>query len=236
MSVQIFPAASRGAADHGWLKAKHSFSFAGYYDPLKIHFGMLRVLNDDIIAPGMGFGMHPHDNMEIITIPLSGSIRHHDNMGNEGLISAGDVQVMSAGTGVMHSEFNGSTTEELNLFQLWIFPDKKDVAPRYDQKTFSKDLRHGKFQLLVSADGREDSLMIHQHAYISIVSLTAGEEVIYSFKEKVNGAFCMNVNGKFSCESMELNKRDAAGITAMTEIKFSAASDSEFLIIEVPMQ
>jgi quercetin 2,3-dioxygenase len=226
---------SRGSANHGWLKATHSFSFANYYDNNRIHFGKLRVLNDDIISPTKGFDIHPHQDMEIITIPLSGSLKHGDNMGHEEIIKAGEVQVMSAGTGVWHSEFNASGTEELNLFQIWIFPDKKGRKPRYEQKLFLSEKRQGNWQLLVSPDGRDESLWIHQDAFISLIE--SGEAIVnYTLNTPNNGVYFMLVEGEALISGEKLSKRDALGvweIDGFVEIKFNGLS--KLLTIEVPM-
>lgn len=225
----------RGKANHGWLNAKHTFSFAGYYNPERVHFGMLRVLNDDIVAPGMGFGMHPHDNMEIITIPLYGQLEHKDNMGNKKVITAAEVQIMSAGTGVVHSEYNPSQTEEVNLFQIWIFPKEKNIAPRYDQKIFSITDRQNKFQTVVSPDKDDSSLWINQDAYISLAKISEGTTLNYSMNKIGNGAFAMIIKGNSTIENEILDTRDAIGINDKSEISITANETTEVLVIEVPM-
>lgn len=211
MEKIIHKAANRGFADHGWLKAAHSFSFAGFYDENKIHFGKLRVLNDDIVAPGKGFGMHPHKDMEIITIPQAGALKHADNMGNEAVITTGEVQVMSAGTGIYHSEFNASDTEPVNLFQIWIFTNQSGHKPRYDQKFFSPEGRDGKWQLLVSPDGRNESLRIHQDAFISTIDSGGLNEITYNLYAPGNGAYFMVTDGIAGIDGNILERRDAAG-------------------------
>jgi redox-sensitive bicupin YhaK (pirin superfamily) len=229
-------AEDRGFANHGWLKARHSFSFANYFDRNKVHFGKLRVLNDDSIAPGKGFGLHPHEDMEIITIPLSGVLRHTDNMGNEGIIRAGEVQVMSAGTGVMHSEFNASESEELNLFQIWIFTDKNGHQPRYDQKLFKEEDRQNAWQLLVSPEGESGSLRIHQQAYISQINTVGNNTFEYLLHKEGNGVYLMLIEGEAETASYSLKRRDALGIwdfSGPLEINFS--QNSKLLVIEVPM-
>lgn len=232
----LHPASGRGHADHGWLNAHHSFSFASWYNPEKVHYGMLRVLNDDIVAPGKGFGMHPHDNMEIITIPLSGSLEHKDNMGNGEVIRAGDVQLMSAGTGVFHSEFNPSKDEEVSLFQIWIFPKLKNVKPRYDQKTFDVINRHNKLQTLVQPGPSEEGLWIYQDAWLSMGKFDADFTSDYSVNKNGNGAYVMVVNGTFEIDGHTLNKRDAIGISGTDKFSFTAKEEgSELLLIEVPM-
>jgi quercetin 2,3-dioxygenase len=235
MNTSIYKSSERGHADHGWLNAHHSFSFANWYDPSKIHFGMLRVLNDDIVAPGEGFGMHPHNDMEIITIILRGELQHRDNMGNGSVIRPGDVQVMSAGTGVMHSEFNPSKTNDVNLFQLWIFPKEKGIKPRYDQKSFDPSLRKNKVQTVASGFKKEGELYIHQDAAISLASIDSGSEVNYSISKKGNGAYLMVVEGSVEINGKILSLRDAVGITDTDIINIKGKSNSEILIIDVPM-
>lgn len=236
MKTVLHKASERGFADHGWLKAQHSFSFANYHNSKKMHFGKLRVLNDDIVAPSRGFDIHPHQDMEIITIPLSGALKHGDNMGNEGVITAGEVQVMSAGTGVWHSEFNASEKEDLNLFQIWIFTDERGHNPRYDQKRFSTEGRKGKWQLLVSPDGGDESLQIHQNAFISQISSSGLNQINYQLHTESSGVYFMLINGSVSIGELNLEKRDAAGVwdfSNQLEIRFHENSD--LLAIEVPM-
>lgn len=237
MKTTIFKATDRGFANHGWLKAAHSFSFANYYGPEKIHFGKLRVLNDDIIAASKGFDIHPHQDMEIITIPLSGALRHGDNMGNEEVIRSGEVQVMSAGTGVWHSEYNASDTDDLNLLQIWIFTDKKGHQPRYDQKLFSENERKDKWQLLVSPGGENGSLWIHQNAFLSRFDSYKLSETSYSSMSKENGVYFMLVEGEAKIEGVQLKKRDAVGFWAIEKsLNISFSEKSKILAIEVPMQ
>jgi hypothetical protein len=235
MKYSIIKSTTRGGADHGWLQAKHSFSFAQFYDEKMIHFGQLRVLNDDIIAPGMGFGTHPHDNMEIVTIPLSGAISHRDSTGGEGTIPAGDVQVMSAGSGVTHSEFNASKTEFLNLFQIWIFPDKKNVEPRYDQKSFDVKSLPNQFHLLVSPDARQNSLMIHQDAFIKRGVFDAGSVISLALENTSNGIYMMVIDGEISINDEELRKRDAISITDTSSVDLQIVKTADILVIEVPL-
>jgi redox-sensitive bicupin YhaK (pirin superfamily) len=235
MKKTLHRANERGHADHGWLNAHHSFSFANWYDPTKIHFGMLRVLNDDIVSGGQGFGMHPHNDMEIITIILKGALQHRDNMGNGSVIRPGDVQVMSAGTGVMHSEFNPSSTEEVNLFQLWVFPKENGIKPRYDQKTFNVDDRKNKIQTVASGFKKNGELYIHQDAAISMSSIEKGKTVTYDFSKKGNGAYIMVINGSVKIADEILGMRDAIGVSDTEKIEIIANDDSEILIIDVPM-
>ncbi|MFZ7116236.1 MAG: pirin family protein [Bacteroidota bacterium] len=233
---KIFHAASsRGHADHGWLNAHHSFSFASWYDPSRVHFGMLRVLNDDIVAGGQGFGTHPHNDMEIITIILKGALEHKDNMGNGSVIRPGDVQVMSAGTGVMHSEFNPSKDEATNLFQLWIFPKEKGIKPRYDQRTFNVADRKNKIQTVVSGFKTGDELYIHQDAAISLADLGKDTELKYAMKSKENGAYIMVINGAVEIEGQNLQQRDAIGVWESENVSIKASENAEIIIIEVPM-
>jgi quercetin 2,3-dioxygenase len=235
MNKIIHRAEDRGYADHGWLKAHHSFSFAEFHDMSKVHFGELRVLNDDSIAPGRGFGKHPHDNMEIVTIPLAGAIKHGDSMGNEGVIKTGDVQVMSAGKGIVHSEFNASTTEFLNLFQIWVFPKVRNIEPRYDQKTFLPEGRKGKFQVLVAPDKTEGSMWVNQDVWFNLGDFTAGQEINYSTKLKNNGIYLMVVSGEVEVAGETLKKRDAIGLWDLKKADIKMNSDAQLLVIDVPM-
>lgn len=239
MKTIIHKADSRGFASHGWLQANHSFSFANYQNPEKVHFGALRVLNDDIIAPKMGFGTHPHDNMEIITIPLKGVLKHKDNMGDEWLsVLPGEVQVMSAGTGVQHSEINGSADEHLSLFQIWIFPNKQNVAPRYDQKSFDAKERKNKLQTLVSSidENHEGSLKIHQDAVISRIDLDKSTAFEYKLKSENHGVYIMTISGSVLIDNTVLETRDAAGVSETKSFAIKAEKDSSLLFIEVPME
>ena len=237
MKLVYHEAASRGFANHGWLQANHSFSFANFYNAEKMNFGTLRVLNDDLISPGMGFGTHPHDNMEIITIPLSGVLKHKDSMGNKWEeVKAGEVQVMSAGTGIQHSEINGSKTEHLSLFQIWILPYKNNVTPRYDQAYF-KTPSAGELQILVSSINNEKifGLKIHQDAQISRINLKAGSNFEYVLKSKSHGVYVMQVTGVSEVSSQHLNQRDAVGISKVATFLVEAQEESQLLFIEVPI-
>ena len=235
MQFKLQKANERGTADHGWLKAIHSFSFASYYHPEKMNFGALRVLNDDIIAGGMGFGMHPHDNMEIITIPLEGALEHKDSIGNIGHIEAGDVQVMSAGTGIRHSEYNKNKDKFLKLFQIWIMPNVRNVPPRYDQISLNLEERHNKLQQIISPNKNEDGIWIHQNAWIHIAKFDANLQTQYTLKSKDNGIYLLNISGEIGVLDQLLESRDAIAITNKEEIEIKAITDAEFLIIEVPM-
>ncbi len=239
MKTIVHRAADRGFANHGWLQANHSFSFANYYHPQKMSFGALRVLNDDVIGPKMGFGTHPHDNMEIITIPLTGELKHRDSMHNEWQsVFPGEVQIMSAGTGLQHSEINGSDTEHLGLFQLWITPNKHNVAPRYGQKTFKPEDRKNTLQTLVTSmdDTHDESLKIYQDAVISRIDLEKGKAFDYSLKSKNHGVYIMTVYGSGLVNTEIIETRDAIGITETEDFTVLANEDSSFLFIEVPMQ
>ena len=226
---------SRGHANHGWLNAKHSFSFAQWYNPERINFGALRVLNDDIVAPSMGFGKHPHDNMEIITIPLRGSLRHQDSMGFSEVVKAGEVQVMSAGTGIFHSEMNASTQDDINLFQIWIFPNKQAVTPRYEQKSYNLKDTEQFFLQLVSPNANQEGVWIHQNAWIHLVSMEENTTLTYTVKGEGNGAYFMNIDGTFEIEQERLNERDALGIWNTKEIVVQNKQKGQMLVIEVPM-
>ena len=231
----VFHAANeRGHANHGWLVANHSFSFAGFYDAEKVHFGALRVLNDDHIAPAMGFGEHPHDNMEIVTIPLNGALRHKDSMGNEGVIEAGDVQIMSAGSGVRHSEANNSTKDAVDLFQIWVFPKITNINPRYDQKTFDEKDRDNKWQTLVSPLEGE-ALWINQDAWFSIGNYNTDKTASYKIHLPHNGVYIMVIEGKISIGDKILNKRDAMGVWDTENVNISILENSKLLVVEVPM-
>jgi hypothetical protein len=234
MQYQVHKEETRGAANFGWLNAKHSFSFGSWQNNQRVHFGMLRVLNDDIVKAGFGFGKHPHDNMEIITIPLKGALEHKDDTGGQGVIQLGDVQVMSAGSGIQHSEFNHSKIEDVNLFQLWIFPDRKNVAPRYDQATFNLSDRENKFQTVVSPSGNE-GLWIYQNAWISLANFTKPQTTQYTIKAANNGAYIMVVEGSITIGNETLHKRDAIGIWDTTAIDIELNKATQLLVIDVPM-
>lgn len=238
MKTIVHKAKERGYANHGWLQANHSFSFANFFNPEKVHFGALRVLNDDIIAPGMGFGTHPHDNMEIITIPLSGVLKHKDNMGDKWIpVLPSEVQIMSAGTGVQHSEINGSEDAYLSLFQIWIIPNKRNVEPRYDQKSFDVSGRDNKLQVLVSSidENHEGSLKIHQDAMISRINLDKDATFDYTLKSENHGVYLMNIHGNITIDGQTLEQRDAVGVFETASFKISTSEASELLFIEVPM-
>lgn len=235
MNITIQKASERGGANHGWLDAKHYFSFGGYHNPEKVHFGLLRVLNDDRIAGGGAFPTHPHDNMEIITIPFTGALQHKDSTGGKGIIKSGDIQIMSAGTGVQHSEANASDTEEVTLFQVWIFPKQKNIKPRYDQRNFSINDRQNKWQIVVSPDEKDDALWINQDAKFALSSVESGEIIQYENGFKGNGIYLVVIDGSIEIEGKKLGGRDAAGISGTESISIKALENSELLVIEVPM-
>lgn len=235
-NVVIHKANERGHADHGWLKAYHSFSFANWYHPEKVHFGVLRVLNDDTIAPGMGFGMHPHDNMEIITIPLEGDLAHKDSMGNEATIKFGDVQVMSAGTGVRHSEFNPNANQRTKLLQIWLFPNKQNVTPRYQQITLNTEDRHNRLQQVLSPNENDEGVWIHQDAWFHMGKFDKGISGQYNLKRTGNGVYLFVISGNVTVDETLLETRDAIGIWNAKSITIQAESDAEFLIMDIPME
>ena len=235
MNKIIHKADSRGYADHGWLQSFHSFSFANYHNPEKVRFGLLRVLNDDIVAPGMGFGTHPHDNMEIVTIPLKGELAHQDSTGNKEVIKAGEVQIMSAGSGLTHSEFNNSKKEFVNLFQIWVFPKEKNITPRYDQKIFNPEERKNKFQIVVSPDEKDGALWINQDAYFTLGNFDEGNSLKYEIKKNGNGVYVMITEGSAEIDGEVLSRRDAIGLSDLSSVEIKILAKSELLIIEVPM-
>jgi redox-sensitive bicupin YhaK (pirin superfamily) len=232
----LHPASERGHANHGWLNARHSFSFASWQNPDKVHFGALRVLNDDIVAPGMGFGTHPHDNMEIITIPLKGDLEHKDSMGNIGRIKENEIQMMSAGSGVTHSEYNPNTDREVNLLQIWIFPKERNITPRYNQISLSPEDRMNKFQQIISPDGNTVGMNINQNAFFQLASLEANKTLNYKLQLPGNGVYAFLISGEMKVNNnYNLYHRDALGLWETENIEFAAQKDAELLLIEVPM-
>ena len=226
---------SRGLADHGWLKSRHTFSFADYYNPERMNFGLLRVLNDDIVTPSMGFGTHPHENMEIISIPLSGSLRHQDSMGNKHIISTGEVQIMSAGSGITHSEYNNSSSEDVNFLQIWVLPKKRDITPRYDQKVFDEGNRKNRFQLLVSPENSEETVLINQDAWFSLADIEAEKQVAYEKNDKKNGVYFFVIEGNVKIEGHDIKRRDGLGLIDGETYPISAQTKTQLLAIEVPL-
>ncbi len=231
----LHKANTRGDADHGWLHSKHTFSFANYYNPERMHFGVLRVLNDDTVSGGMGFGTHPHDNMEIISIPLEGDLEHKDSMGNVAVIKNGDVQVMSAGTGIQHSEYNKNKDNAVKFLQIWVFPNKKNVTPRYDQITLKTEERHNKLQQILSPNADDAGVWIHQNAWFHLGKFDKGISKDYNLKLKGNGIYIFNLNGDLEVNGQLLNTRDGFGIWNVDKITLNAKTDAEFLVMEVPM-
>jgi quercetin 2,3-dioxygenase len=236
MTTTFRPANARGKADYGWLKANYSFSFSGYHDPANVHFGALRVLNDDRVAGGGGFPTHPHDNMEIVTIPLEGALQHKDSTGGAGIIQSGDVQIMSAGTGVQHSEFNASAAEEVNLLQLWVFPKQRNIKPRYDQKTFDPAERKNQWQTVVSPKEDSGALWINQDAVFSLGDVAAGHSLDYQNTFPGNGVFLFVIDGEVVVNGQVLNSRDALSISDSDSFSVEAHKDTRLLAVEVPMQ
>lgn len=235
MTTVFHPADSRGNVDLGWLNSHHSFSFGHWYNPEKIHFGALRVLNDDIVRGGAGFGTHPHDNMEIVSIPLSGALAHKDSTGTDGIINTGDVQIMSAGSGISHSEYNASKTEAVNFLQIWIFPKEKNITPRYDQKAYNPANRVNKWQVVVGNREAEDGLWINQDARFSRATLEAGKSLDYTLGGKDRGVYLFVIDGSVSVNGQELNRRDALGVSDTDQLSIQAGTKAELLAIEVPM-
>ncbi len=234
MKTILHKSNERGTANLGWLKSYHSFSFSRYYDPNKMSFGLLRVLNDDTVSAGMGFGTHSHDNMEIISIPLEGELRHNDSTGREAVIKTHDVQIMSAGSGIAHSEMNNSRVNEVKFLQLWIIPKEVNITPRYEQKTYLPVDREQQFKLIVSPEGG-DALWINQDAYISIGRFKKDTKEQYTIRKTGNGVYFFVLNGEIEIANNKLTDRDAIGIYNTSSFEFTTKTDSEILIIEVPM-
>lgn len=236
MNVTIHKANTRGYADHGWLKTNHTFSFASYYDENRMNFGMLRVLNDDIVEGGMGFGKHPHNNMEIVSIPLSGALEHKDSMGHIEVIKEGEVQIMSAGTGVLHSEYNHSKNDDVNFLQIWVLPKERNIKPRYEQKNINNADAKNKFLTIVSPDEKDDNAVwINQDAYFSITRSDAGTEISYDIKQKGNGVYIFVIEGDVTIDGNNLGRRDGIGIERAEKVRIKSNSDSSLLAIEIPM-
>ena len=235
MNTVVHRAETRGHANHGWLDSHHTFSFANYYNPERMHFGVLRVLNDDKVAPGKGFGTHPHDNMEIISIPLKGDLEHKDSMGNEAVIKEGDVQVMSAGTGVFHSEYNKNKDKAVEFLQIWIFPDKKNVEPRYDQISIRDIAKENEFYQVLSPNPDDAGVWINQNAWFHLGQFDKGKSAQYSLRDKNNGVYAFVLEGEVEIDGNELKKRDGIGIWDVEEINVNSTSESRILLMEVPM-
>jgi hypothetical protein len=235
MKTTLLRATERGSADYGWLKPNYYFSFSQYYNPEQVHFGLLRVLNDDFIAGGGAFPTHPHDNMEIVTIPFSGALQHKDSTGGEGIIKAGDIQIMSAGSGVRHSEANASATDPVTLFQIWVFPKKRNIEPRYDQRSFDLNDRINRWQIVVSPREEDQALWINQDARFALTKLEAGKTLDYENAFAGNGVYLVNISGTCTVGGTTLQRRDAIGISGTDQFSITAVEDSELLAIEVPM-
>jgi len=234
MKTVLHKADARGRADHGWLDSRHTFSFADYYDPERMGFGMLRVINDDIVAPGAGFGTHSHANMEIISVPLRGSLRHQDSMGHTQVIRQGEVQVMSAGTGISHSEYNASDSDPVNFLQIWVVPKEPDITPRYGQQEFPAEKREDRFQTVVAPDSENGAVWINQDAWFSLGNFSGGRREAHHLHSDGNGVYVFVLEGGAEVAGERLGQRDGLGITEAAEIEITAATDCELLVIEVP--
>jgi len=236
MNRNIIEAESRGSADFGWLKTRHSFSFADYYNPERVNFGVLRVLNDDIVSPGKGFDTHPHSNMEIITIPLEGDLSHRDSMGNERISREGDIQVMSAGTGIRHSEYNARTDREVKFLQIWVFPREKELKPRYDQKRI-RDLGGENELFTILSPEKEDNIpWINQDAWFSMGFYSADVKEKYNRRRKGNGIYLFVIKGSVSIDNDVLSERDAISVSGTDELFINVKAGSELLLMEIPME
>ena len=235
MKTVFHPSDTRGYANHGWLEARHSFSFASWYQPDRLHFGALRVLNDDIIQGGMGFGTHPHDNMEIVTIPLKGDLEHKDSMGNSAVIREGDIQVMSAGTGVQHSEYNNSPDKEINLFQLWLFPNKRNVTPRYDQLPIRSLHQKNEFFQILSPSADDEGVWIHQDAWMHMLDADQGQSFDYPLQSPEHGVYLIVIEGEVEVDHQILSRRDAIGVWETDKLTIKTKTDAELLLVQVPM-
>ncbi|MFD2551126.1 pirin family protein [Bizionia sediminis] len=237
MNTILHKANTRGDANHGWLHSKHTFSFANYHNPERMNFGVLRVLNDDVVSGNMGFGTHPHRDMEIISIPLEGDLKHADNMGNEAIIKSGDIQVMSAGTGVTHSEYNNNPNKPVKFLQIWVFPNKRHVTPRYDQITLRRADRKNKLQQILSPNTNDAGVWIHQNAWFNLTDLDRGKNLQYTVQDpKNNGVYAFIVKGDATINGQDLNQRDGFGMWNTDTVKITANSNAEILLMEVPME
>lgn len=232
----LHKAHTRGHANHGWLDSHHTFSFANYYNPERMHFGVLRVLNDDKVAQGRGFGKHPHDNMEIISIPLKGDLEHKDSMGNTAVIRQGDIQAMSAGKGIYHSEYNKNADQNVEFLQIWLFPNKKNANPRYDQISLKEEDMHNQLQQILSPSAQDEGVWIHQNAWFHMGNLDAGTALEYTLKDPNNGVYAFLIEGDMQIEGQALNKRDGLGIWDTSQIQLKADTSAKVLLMEVPME
>jgi redox-sensitive bicupin YhaK (pirin superfamily) len=235
MNINIHRSDSRGRANYGWLNSHHTYSFANYYDVNRMGYGKLRVINDDSVSPSMGFGTHPHENMEIVSIPLRGSLRHEDSMGNQHIISTGEVQIMSAGTGITHSEYNNSDLDPVDFLQIWVLPKLIDIAPRYEQYRFDPEKRHNIFQMIVSPNGEDESISINQDAYFSLLDLNKDCSTSYTLHNSNNGIYVFVVSGKVMLGEHCLDARDGAEISKESNLKLLASEDAQVLCIETPI-
>jgi quercetin 2,3-dioxygenase len=235
MQKVIHRAATRGQANHGWLQSRHTFSFANYRNPERMHFGVLRVLNDDHVTPGQGFGTHPHDNMEIITIPLNGSLEHKDSMGNTGVIRRNEIQVMSAGTGVFHSEYNASQSDAVEFLQIWLFPNQRQVTPRYDQLALKEEDRINRFSQILSPSPEDEGVWIHQNAWFHLGKFDANKRFDYALKNPENGVYAFILSGDVSINGESLHPRDGMGIWEINKLNIHTQTEAEILLMEVPM-
>lgn len=236
MQTVLHKADSRGLANHGWLKSNHTFSFANYYNPERMHFGALRVLNDDFVEAGRGFGRHPHDNMEIISIPLSGDLRHQDSMGNTTVIRQGDVQAMSAGTGVTHSEMNDSRTEPVEFLQIWVYPKERNITPNYSQITLEPEALSNQLDQIVSPEPADRGVTVNQDTWFHLGNLEAGTTIDYDFKKSGNGVYVFVLEGDLTVGNQTLNHRDGYGVWDTDKISLTADTDARVLLMEVPME
>lgn len=235
MKTILHTSAERGHADHGWLQSHHSFSFASFHNPEKMHFGLLRVLNDDVVAAGRGFGRHPHENMEIITIPLFGALAHNDSTGGSEIIRTGEVQIMHAGSGIYHSEMNPSASDPVGLFQIWIFPEKGNIYPSYDQRLFDWQAKANEWTTVVAPD-QENALWINQQAWLNLARIETGKAIDYQSNKGGQGLYVMVIEGEVSIGDQLLGRRDAMGIWETDSVKIEANSEAQVLLIEVPME
>lgn len=236
MNTVLHKAGTRGHANHGWLDTNHTFSFAHYYNPERMNFGVLRVLNDDVVDGGMGFGRHPHDNMEIISIPLEGDLEHKDSMGNVATIKQNDIQILSAGTGIYHSEYNKNPDKKVNFLQIWVFPKEQNIKPRYDQITFKPEDRENKLMQVVSPGKDDGGVWINQDAWFHLGNLKSGFETEYVVKKNGNGVYAFVIKGDVTIAGQALNKRDGFGVWNTDKVSIKAGSDAEVLLMEVPME
>ena len=235
MKSIIHPAGERGHVNFGWLDSHHSFSFGHWYNPEKVHFGALRVLNDDLVTGGQGFGAHPHDNMEIVSIPLKGALTHKDSTGTDGIINTGDVQIMSAGSGIRHSEYNSSKTDPVNFLQVWVIPKKENIKPRYDQKTFNVADRDNKWQIVISPDEADGGMWINQDAIFALAKIEKDKLIEYKTKFPGNGVYFFVIEGEVEIDGKKLSKRDAIGVWETNEVEIKSNAQSEILAVEIPM-